>query len=416
MTKSAISNRTYLFYLIGNTISLHGLWIYRVALGWFAWQLSQSEFWVGMVAFTQFAPAVIFGPLFGVLADRFDRRAASLLINSMSVLNMLLLGLLALLGYVDIYVLTMTSLMQGILDGAHMPVRMSVVPNLVARAQLESAIAITSISFNVSRFVGPAFAGFIIASYGVAAAFIVNGVSYLALIAAMLVIRLNPAAGRQSRQRHVWHEMREGVVYAISHPRIRALLVIVAVASIFGRGVLEMLPAFADAVYQRGSAALATLTSAIGAGAIVAGLVLSRGVHWLRVRVIRAGVVIGGLLIALLGAIDQFWVAVVIVSLLGVILSICGIGSQIFMQTLVEDEVRGRVSSFWGMITFGGTALGSLLVGSAATVLGLQNVVIISGIACSVAAALSVFLAKSRRDKIDGVERRNTLRRDAEKF
>ena len=143
MTKSAIASRNYLLYLIGNTISLHGLWIYRVALGWYAWELSESEFWVGVVAFTQFAPAVIFGPLFGVLADRFDRRAASLLINSTSILNMLLLGLLALLGYVDIYVLTMLSLMQGTLDGAHMPVRMSVVPNLVSKDQLESAIAIS---------------------------------------------------------------------------------------------------------------------------------------------------------------------------------------------------------------------------------------------------------------------------------
>jgi MFS family permease len=187
VTKSAITNRNYLIYLTGNTISLHGLWIYRVALGWYAWQLSGSEFWVGVVAFSQFAPAVVFGPIFGVLADRFDRRAASLFINAMSVLNMLLLGLLASLGQVDILVLTMLSLMQGTLDGAHMPVRMSLVPNLVEKGQLESAIAITSISFNVSRFVGPAIAGFVITTYGVASAFVVNGVSYIALIAVMIV-------------------------------------------------------------------------------------------------------------------------------------------------------------------------------------------------------------------------------------
>ena len=146
MTKSAITSRNYLVYLTGNTISLHGLWIYRVALGWYAWQISGSEFWVGVVAFTQAAPAVVFGPVFGVLADRFDRRAASLLINSLSIVNMLLLGWLAFLGVVDIYVLSMLSLMQGTLDGAHMPVRMAVVPNLVAKPQLESAIATTSIS------------------------------------------------------------------------------------------------------------------------------------------------------------------------------------------------------------------------------------------------------------------------------
>ena len=395
MNTSAISNRNYLIYLIGNTISLHGLWIYRVALGWYAWQISNSEFWVGVVAFAQFAPAVVFGPLFGVLADRFDRRAASLLINSMSILNMLLMGLLAQLGQIDITVLAMLSLMQGTLDGAHMPVRMSVVPNLVDKSQLQSAIAITSISFNVSRFVGPALAGVVIAGSGVAAAFVLNGVSYLSLIAAMIIVRLNPATERPHRPRHVWHEMGEGVRYVLSHPRIRALLVIIAVASLFGRGVLEMMPAFADEVYRRGSAALAILTSAIGAGAIVAGLVLSRGAGWLDAQVIRWAVIAGGLLIALLGLLDQFWVAVGVVVLLGIILSLCGIGSQILIQTLVEDEVRGRVSSLWGTITFGGTALGSLLVGTAASVWGLQNVVVAAGIACSATAAISVYHSRA---------------------
>lgn len=386
MNRSAIRNRNFLTYLIGNTISLHGLWIYRVALGWYAWQISGSEFWVGIVAFSQFAPAVVFGPIFGVLADRFDRRAASLLINSMSIMNMLLLGLLAALGVVDIYVLTLLAFMQGTLDGAHMPVRMTIVPNLVEKNQLQSAIAITSISFNLSRFVGPAIAGLIIAIYGVAEAFIVNGVSYLALIAVMLIVRLNPTAEKPSADRHVWREMGEGINYIIGNPAIRALLLIIAVASVFGRGALEMMPAFADAVFDRGSAGLAALTSAIGAGAVISGLAMSRGVAWLNVRIIRVAVIIAGLLIAALGLIEQFWIAVTIVVWLGVILSLCGVGSQILIQTLIDDSVRGRVSSFWGMIAFGGTALGSLLVGTAANIWGLQEVVIVSGLLCSAAA------------------------------
>jgi MFS family permease len=393
MSKSAIRNRNYLIYLTGNTISLHGLWIYRVALGWYAWQISGSEFWIGVVAFSQFAPAVVFGPLFGVLADRFDRRAASLLINSMSIMNMLLLGLLAALGVVDIYVLTVLAFMQGTLDGAHMPVRMSVVPNLVEKDQLHSAIAITSISFNLSRFVGPALAGLIIAIYGVATAFIVNGVSYLALIAAMIIVRLNPTIETKVRPRHVWREMGEGINYILASPTIRALLLIIAVASVFARGALEMMPAFADAVFSRGSVGLATLTSAIGAGAVVSGLAMSRGVDWLNIRIIRIAVVVAGLLVATLGTVDEFWMAVVIVSALGVILSLCGVGSQILIQTLLDDDVRGRVSSFWGMIAFGGTALGSLIVGTAANVWGLQDVVIVAGLTCSVGALLSAMRA-----------------------
>lgn len=391
MSRSAIRNRNYLIYLTGNTISLHGLWIYRVALGWYAWQISGSEFWVGVVAFSQFAPAVVFGPLFGVLADRFNRRAASLLINAMSIMNMLLLGMLAALGVVDIYVLTLLAFMQGTLDGAHMPVRMTIVPNLVARDQLQSAIAITSISFNMSRFVGPALAGLIIAVYGVATAFFVNGVSYLALIAVMLIVKLNPTAEKKSK--HVWREMGDGINYILARPEIRALLLIIAVASVFGRGALEMMPAFADAVFERGSVGLAALTSAIGAGAVISGLAMSRGVAWLNIRIIRSAVVAAGLLIALLGTVSEFWMAVTIVGSLGIILSLCGVGSQILIQTLVDDDVRGRVSSFWGMIAFGGTALGSLLVGAAANVWGLQDVVVVAGLSCSAAALLSTLRA-----------------------
>lgn len=387
MGNSALRNRNYLIYMAGNTISLHGLWIYRVALGWYAWQISGSEFWIGVVAFSQFAPAVVFGPLFGVLADRFDRRAASLLINAMSVMNMLLLGLLAAIGAVDIHVLTMLAFMQGTLDGAHMPVRMSIVPNLVTREQLQSAIAIASIAFNVSRFVGPALAGLIIALYGVASAFVVNGVSYLALIAAMLVVQLNPAAEKPAQGRHVWREMGEGINYILGNAQIRALLVTIAVASVFGRGVLEMMPVFADAVFARGSAGLAALTAAIGAGAVATGVVMSRGVEWLNVGIIRIAVVIAGVLVMLLGIVTHFWAAILIVAALGVILSLSGVGSQILIQTLVDDTVRGRVSSFWGMIAFGGTAIGSLLVGATANVWGLQHVVLVAGLGC-VGAAL----------------------------
>ncbi|MDH3614892.1 MAG: MFS transporter [Gammaproteobacteria bacterium] len=389
MNSSALSSRNFLIYLTGSTVSLHGLWIYRVALGWFAWQISGSEFWVGVVAFTQFAPAVIFGPVFGVLADRFDRRKASIVINSLSTINMLVLGALAAFGQVDIIVLAILSLMQGALDGAHTPVRMTIVPNLVDRDQLQSAIASTSISFNVSRFVGPAIAGLIIATFGVGAAFAVNGISYLAIIAAVSVVRLKPVGSRSKKPSDVWSELMDGVRYVLDHHTIRGLLIIIAVASILGRGALEMLPAFADAVFQRGSVGLAILTSALGVGAVATGLVLTRSTKWLNSNAIRISVIAAGVLIAFFGANSTFWLAVPVVIVLGVILSLGGVGSQILIQGLVDEDVRGRVSSLWGMIAFGGTALGSLIVGSASAAFGLQGTVVITGLLCGAAALLS---------------------------
>lgn len=387
---SALSNRNYLIYLSGNTISLHGLWIYRVALGWFAWKLTGSELWVGIVAFTQFAPAVVFGPIFGVLADRFDRRATSILINTVSMINMLLLGLLTSLQFIDIRVLLLLSLMQGILDGAHAPVRMSIVPNLVRMDQLHSAIAFTSVSFNLSRFVGPAIAGFVIAVWGVATAFVINGVSYLFLIAAMLIVRLIPSGTANTERKHPWTELVDGASYVLRHRLIRSLLIIVAVASVFARGALEMLPAIADIIYEGGATALAILTSAIGGGAVITGLVLSRGTRWVGVAVVRGCVIAAGALVALLGFVQNFIVAVSLVALLGVVLSIGGVGSQILIQTQVDDELRGRVSSFWGMIAFGGTSLGSVIVGAAAHQWGLQAAIIAAGLSCALGSVLTL--------------------------
>jgi len=170
------------------------------------------------------------------------------------------------------------------------------------------------------------------------------------------------------------------------------------VASVFGRGALEMMPAFADAVFRRGASGLAILTASLGAGSIAAGLLLSRSTAWLDSRAIKIAVISAGIFIVIFGATESFWLAVPVVVSLGSILSVCGVGSQILIQTMVEDEVRGRVSSFWGMIAFGGTALGSLAVGTASAVFGLQVTVMITGFLCSAAALIALNIPRQSRE------------------
>ena len=377
-----------MLYLVGATVSLHGLWIYRVALGWYAWELSGSELWVGIVAATQFAPAVVFGPIFGVLADRFDRRAAAILLNALSFVNMLLLGLLVSLGFIDVRVLAVLALGQGIIDGAHTPVRMSIVPNLVERNQLTSAIALTSVAFNTSRFLGPALAGLVIAVFGVATAFVINGVSYLGMVVAVFMITLRPSGKPRDQRRHPVAELVEGARYVVRHETIRSLLVIAALGAVCGRGALEMLPVFSDDVYGGGATTLAMLTSAVGAGSVLTGLALSRGSTWLSVRFMHGALIATGALVVALGLLDGLAAGLALVALLGVTLSLCGIGAQILIQARVDDEIRGRVSSFWGMIAFGGTSLGSLLVGMGAHFFGLQAAVVSAGAVCASIALL----------------------------
>jgi MFS family permease len=383
MSSSAFTNRNFVVYLGGSLLSLHGVWVYRVALGWLAWELTHSEFWVGVIAFTQFAPTVILGPLFGVMADRIDRRLAGAIVNSFSVINMLVLAWLTWQSTIDIRALVSLAAIQGTLDGAYSPLRMAIVPTLVEDEQRSSAIALGSVAFNLSRFVGPALAGLIIAKWGVGPAFAFNGISYIGVILALAAIRLRPPGLKDRPAQHPWHDLKEGARYLFTHDFLRLLLLIGAIQCVLGRGSMEMLPAFADAVYQGGATTLAALTSAIGAGAIVGGIILSRGTHWLTIGVLRIGLIIAGGFIVLLGLVDALLPAIVVVAMLGLLLSLCGVGSQILMQTHVDDDYRGRVSSFWSATIFGGTALGGLLVGTVASVWDLQYSVIASGVLIS---------------------------------
>ncbi len=396
MSDSALSNRSFLIYLLGNTISLHGLWVYRLAQGWLAWQLTESEFWVGAVAFTQYFPVLLLSPLFGVLADRFDRRAALVFVHSVSMVNMILLTLLTAFGKVDIYILCLLSLMQGISDSALTPARLALIPNLVPRHQLQSAVALNSVSFNVSRFVGPAIAGVLIAFFGLTSAFAFNAITYLAVLAALFTVKLLPAQERAESRGNVWAEMKDGIFYALAHPSIRPLFIVISVSAILGRGPLELLPAIVDLIFARGSSGLATLTSAAGAGAIVAGLLLARGKLSLRVETVAAGIVVVGILVVLLGLLKHFWLAVGVVALLGFSLSFSGVGSQILLQNAADDQFRGRVSSFWALITFGGTAVGGLAVGGFSSLWGLSATTVTSGASCALLALWAIVRLRSQ--------------------
>lgn len=392
---SALKNKNFLIYLTGSAISLHGLWIFRVALAWYTWQLTQSEAWVGIIAFTQFAPAMIFGPLFGVIADRFERRKVSIAINVGSCANMVVLTVLAFTGRLNIVSLTLVSLMQGVLDGSHTPVRMALVPSIVEREQLSSAIAINSIAFNFSRIIGPAISGLVIVSLGVAAAFAINAVSYLAIITAVALISIRKRPERGTGPSNVWTEIMEGVRYVRGHFIISTLILAITLNTVFGRGVLEMMPAVADELLQRGSAGFAIMTAAVGAGAVLIGLLLAGGTRWLDLPAIKKSLIATSLLILVYGGSTNFYLSTATVCLLGVMLSLCGIGSQILIQTHVDDDVRGRVSSLWGMIAFGGTALGSLAIGALAQFVGLQATLLGAGVLCLVG---SVALPISRYD------------------
>ena len=306
MFAPVLRNRNFSIYLVGSTFSLHGLWIQRVAIGWLAWELTESETWLGIIALSEFLPIMLFGPLFGVLADRLHRKTIAFAANVLNGMLALLLFVLVLLQIIDIYLLFAITMCLGIVSSAFQPVRMSLIPSLVPEKLLAPAVAAQSIVFNVSRFLGPAIAGLAIATAGLAWAFAINAVTYLAMLLALLLVKLRRARSGGEKS-HFFAELKDGIDYTYRHADIRQQLIIVALSALFGRAVIVMLPAFAGSVFGGGSSTLATLTSVSGAGAVVAGFyltVIGSGNRLLWSTV--GGTVVTGVLMTLLGATTNY--------------------------------------------------------------------------------------------------------------
>ncbi len=378
----AQSQRNLKIYMSAQVFDLHGLWIHRVALGWLTWVETESEFWVGMIAFAQFIPVVVLGPLFGVLADRLDRRRSAMALNlSLTAVAVVMMSA-SFADLLDIWTILALSLLQGIASGAYSPIRMSLVANLLARHHLARGIAINSLAFNASRFLGPMFAGLIIVSWGVSWAFAINALSYFFMLLALLLVKPLTQHSAAAEGRRVLDELTEGLRYVLDHPLIRPLLLLAISVSVFGRGVMEMFPAFADGVFGRGAAGLAWLTSASGGGAIGAGLWLARGGQKSLPLIAPVAALVCGVLVIGFAFTRSFEMGLVLAAGLGFCFSCFGIAVQSLLQTKVDDAFRGRVSSFWGVFGIGGSALGAFLLGAAAPRLGLGWVSAGSGLLC----------------------------------
>ncbi len=400
MLTRVLSQRNFAIYLTGSAFSLHGLWIQRVAIGWLAWELTASEAWLGLLALAELMPVVIFGPLFGVWADRLDRKTVAYVTNGINIVLCGVLGLLTALAAIDIYTLWVITALLGCVSSAFQPVRLSLIPSLVPRELLSEAVAAQSIVFNVSRFLGPALAGIVIAAFGLWSAFAINAASYFAMIAALMICEIRPRASRGAPS-HFLADFKEGFAYTYTHAEIRWQILVVAISALTGRATIQMLPAFAGDIYAGGSSMLATLTSVAGAGAVVAGLVLARldvG-HGLR-RATLLGTIVTGALMGLLGATDNLVAGIVALAALGFCLTLVGIGSQTVIQTEVTEVMRGRVLSLWAAVAFAAPALGGVLIGLSAELWGLGATTVAAGGLCAVPATIMAWRTRGRGSRL----------------
>jgi len=380
----ALRHRNYSVYLAGNSISLIGTWMQRIAVGWLAWELTHSGGWLGVIAFADLFPAALVGPIAGAMTDRVGEMR---LIGRAQVLCMavalVLFGLTA-AGLMTPWLLLFLAALNGLVVGFNQPARLSIVGRLVPREDLPTAVALNSVIFNLARFVGPAIAGFVILHGGVALAFLGNALSFVALLVALALLRLPeaaPAAGPHPG-RSLTAEIGQGLAYVLRHAGIGPMLLVLTLLAIGCRPFVELLPGFAGSVFGRGADGLAVLSSAVGLGAMASGLWLARRGETqglTAVTLLSAGV----LPLSLLGfaAMDSLWPAAAMAALAGAAMVLSGAGGQTLVQLAVDPAMRGRVLSLYGLIFRAGPAVGAVLMGAASEAVGLRVPLVAGGLA-----------------------------------
>ncbi len=373
-------------YTAGNFASQLGMWVQRIAVQWLTWELTHSPTWLGIIAFADFFPNIVMAPLAGALADRMDRLKAIRLYMWISGAITSAMAALVLAGLMDITLLLILVLANGTAMAFNYPVRLSIIYALVDRETLTSAIGINAITFNIARIGGPALAGFIILYWGVGPAFVFTAVSDVLFIAALHAISLREDS-RPKRERRpardIPGEILEGFRYARAHPGIGPLLIILLATTLFARPFNDLFAGFADDVFGRGADGLAWLTGMLGLGAFIGSLFLAQrsGMEGLT-KMLVASVLIFA--VALIGftATDIFWFACLCTGVAGLSVVIVGVAEQTLLQGAVDSAMRGRILSLYTLIARGFPSIGALLMGTAASYVGLRLPVFLGALLC----------------------------------
>lgn len=385
----ALRHRNYRLFFFGQGVSLIGTWISRLATSWLVYKLTNSAFMLGLVGFVGQIPTFLVTPLGGVLADRWNRRRALMVTQVVFMATSLGLAYFALAGTIRLaHVLILTAI-QGAATAMDAPLRQAFVVEMVeAREDLSGAIALNSSIFNGARLIGPSIAGVLIALFGEGWCFFIDGVSFLAVIGALLAMHISVKAPERKRQ-HVLHDFREGFNAAYGFAPIRAILLLVSLLSLVGAPYMVLLPIFADRILGGGAMTLGFLTAATGLGALSGALYLAmrRTVVGLGRFTSYCAAVFGVSLIAF-GLSKLIWLSLPVLVIAGFSMMVCLAGGNTIVQTIVDDHLRGRVMSFFALSFFGAMPIGSLIAGEIARRIGAPLTVMAGGLLCMVGAIL----------------------------
>ncbi len=388
----ALSYRNYRLYFTGQVISLAGTWMQQIAMSWLAYRLSGSSLVLGIVAFAGQIPMLLLAPFGGVLSDHFDRRRILLITQSLALCQALLLAAMTWSAQIQPWHLASLALLLGVINAMDVPARQSLAVLLVDdRNDLSNAIALNAFTMNSARLIGPSIAGVAVASLGEAVCFLVNALSYLALISGLLAMRLRPEQ-RTTPRLSAAQALREGFRYAFGTPWIRYILFLVANLSFFITAYATLMPAVTDQVFHGDAHTYGFLMACAGAGALVSTIYLAwrQGAAGLE-RVVRWNAPVTGLALMLFALSSELWIAAPILFVIGFGMIAAVASANTRIQTGVRNELRGRVLALFSTAFLGMAPLGSLCAGSLASVLGNGPTLLLCGL-CS--CLLSLYLGQ----------------------
>jgi MFS family permease len=379
----ALQHRNYRLFFAGQSVSLIGTWVTRLATSWLVYRLTGSELLLGITGFAGQIPMLLLAPVAGVLADRWDRRSILVVTQILSALQSLALAALALSGKITVAQVIALQVVQGVINSFDTPARQAFVVEMVEdRADLPNAIALNSSMFNASRLIGPSIGGLIIAAVGEGWCFLIDGVSYVAVIFSLLAMRLPARTVREGRA-SIAQELRSGVGYVFGSAPVRELLLNVAIVGTMGIPYTVLMPVIASKVLHGGPNTLGVLMTASGAGALIGTFYLAsrHTVLGLGKVIVAATLVLGVGLIAFSQS-HSLLVSMLILPFVGAGMMLQSAGANTILHTIVDEDMRGRAMAFFSVAVMGTMPIGSLLAGILADRIGAANTIVIGAVVC----------------------------------
>lgn len=383
----ALRHRNFRLFFGGQSISLIGTWMTRIATSWLVYRLTKSSLLLGTVSFAGQIPTFLLAPFAGVMVDRMDRRRVLVWTQALAMVQSLALAVLTLTKVINIHEVLWLSVFQGLINSFDMPGRQAFMVQMVEdRGDLSNAIAINSSMVNLARLIGPSLAGLVIAATNEGWCFLVDAISYIAVIASLLMMRVNVAVIKRTSVTMV-DQLKEGWTYVSGFVPIRTILLLFALLSLMGMPFVVLMPVFAAQVLHGGPHTLGFLMGALGIGALISALslVVRKSVRGL-VKMIPIAAAVFGVGLVGFGLSHMQWLSLLLMLVTGFGMMQGMTASNTIIQTLVPEDKRGRVMSYYTVAFVGMAPFGSLMAGALGHSIGPQHTVIISGVACIIGA------------------------------